>query len=208
MKRVMQPASHCLMVWERPYNKHTHSHGAPALNPPGGGRNDGESIIETAWREFCEETGCNNPALPVPKKQLHALKQLLYNAPLLWLPWAKYALFVVDISDSHGWDKIVRLPYRYKELLRHGKHEEAIELRWVDRSQLHPHGRITLSPFLSKVVAEEEFQAMLGQYATVSPPPPAAAAPPTPSAAVALANAQKEAANAHPPHQIPSCMEL
>ena len=106
-----------LLAFERPFNLNRGKFERLAYNTLGGRKNgDAEAPMACAWREFCEETGCSNEHMPVDKAELDRLRQLLNDAPVLWVPSGKYCLFMIDILDCDQWRSIISLPDLYRAL--------------------------------------------------------------------------------------------
>ena len=110
------------MPYEKPFNILRGKFDKVAYNIIGGRKDkDGESPLECAWREFCEETGVVNEHMQVNQEELDRLRSLMDQSPMLWVPAGKYALFMLDIVESGQWRFVIALPDLYRALPRRNR---------------------------------------------------------------------------------------
>jgi len=98
----------------------------------GGRKNESENIVETAFRQFCEETGNKRKKdNMLDSETINKLQNVLEISPVLYISFGKYFLFLVngeDIGISFNSNLYKKIPsYKRNSFL---KYEDAIQLSW------------------------------------------------------------------------------
>lgn len=138
------------------------------INLLGGQYNKGESPIQTAKREFIEET---SECIPIKD-----LEKMLSNSQTIWIGLGKYVLWVGDSTNIKSVD---RCPENYFKLFKKKFGAEANYISWVNWSTLlnsinssnklkinvgNKKKLYPLSVFLKRLMNEESFVSIISKF--------------------------------------------